>query len=156
MGALAEGDKSSKSLLANVLDKNDDYILPSNLPCGSVIDRPSGYIDEYGFPNCKDCSKQYFSQGLKCDVHGCNGNNVVKNLSPIQELHPPITKQADYILPYIKCKCNLVRDGMLKKELEAILHEIQFITDKYRDEVKNQFGYKNSLKICDNSHITTN
>ena len=129
MGALAEGDKSSKSLLANVLDKNDDYILPSNLHYGSVIDKHPGCIEEYGFTSCKHCSKY---------VNGCtlrNGVNVMQRPASILESQSPNIKNADYTIPYIKCNCSNLKESTLKKELEAILQEIQYITDKYRDEV---------------------
>ena len=138
MEELKKMDKGSKSLMSNVLDKNDDYILPPNLQeipsfnYASALHQSTGYLNEYGIDKCKDCPKHYIpSKGIYYEVQGCNGNISSANTSsPIpQDLNPPPTKQPDYLLPYTN------QTSILKKELEAILHEIQFLTDKYRDEV---------------------
>lgn len=132
MEELKKMDASSKSLMANILEKNDDYILPPSLQeipsfnYASSLYRSTGYIDQLNFNNCSpDCPKQIY-----CDLKECNQPNHVGDIGSINDLHPnPTTKQPDYFLPYMK------HTAILKKELESIIQEIQFITDKYRDEV---------------------
>lgn len=132
MEALKKMDNSSKSLMANILEKNDDYILPASLQeipsfnYASSLYRSTGFINELNFNNCaSDCPKQMY-----CDVKECNQDTMNANIGSIHDLHPnPTTKQPDYFLPYMK------HTAILKKELESIIQEIQFITDKYRDEV---------------------
>ena len=133
MEELKKMDNSSKSLMANILEKNDDYILPPTLQeipsfnYASSLYRSSGFINELNFNNFSpDFPKQMY-----CDVKECNQNSIGGNIGSIHDLHPnPTTKQPDYFLPYMK------HTAILKKELESIIQEIQFITDKYRDEVR--------------------
>ena len=137
MKELKEMDNSSKSLLVNVLDKNDDYILPPNLQeipsfnFASSLYRSTRYIDALNFNQCQECPKHPLpQQGIYCDVKESNGANAGPNIGSMQDLNPNLAaKQPDYILPYMK------HTAILKKELESIIQEIQFITDKYRDEV---------------------
>ena len=150
MKELKEMDKSSKSLLVNVLDKNDDYISPPSLQeipsfnYASSLYRSTGYIDALHFNQCLECPKHPLpQQGMYCDVKPFDGLNSDPNKSSAQDLHPnPTTKQPDYVLPYMK------HTAILKKELESIIQEIQFITDKYRDEVTN-----NLKTLCCKLHI---
>ena len=73
------------------------------------------------------------------DVKECNQNSIGGNIGSIHDLHPnQTTKQPNYFLSYMK------HTAILKKELESIIQEIQFITDKYRDEVRIFWWDKNA------------
>ena len=142
MEELRKMDNSSKSLMANILEKNDDYILPPSLQeipsfnYASSLYRSTGFINELNFNHCsQDCPKHPGSQQeMYCNVKECSRPCAEENIGSIQDLHPnPTTTQPDYFLPYMK------HTAILKKELESIIQEIQFITDKYRDEVKNVY-----------------
>lgn len=136
MEELKKLDTGSKSLLSNVLDKNDDYILPRHLQeipsfnYASALHQSTGYLNDYGLD--KDCPRHYIPpRGIHCEVQGCNGNitTAAHSVPPTRDPNSPPAKEAEYLMPFME------HTAILKKELEAILHEIQFLTDKYRDEV---------------------
>ena len=139
MEELSKGDQNSKSLLANVLGKDDDYILPTNSYDKSNFDYGSKDSMENAnkctLDQCRECSNGYYFQDNCYMEQKSNGRNTIRNASPVPDPHPPRSHQVNNLPAYVKCNCNGLQEIVLKKELEAILREIQYITDKYRDEV---------------------
>ena len=100
--------------MANVLEKNNDHIFPPDHQDAPSFNNPSSLYRSTGYINQLDF------------------NNCSQNCPKHQNLHT--TKQPDYFLPYMR------HTAVLKKELESIIQEIQFITDKYREEVRFVYG----------------
>ena len=155
MEELSKGDQNSKSLLANVLGKDDDYILPTNSYDKSNFDYGSKYSMENAnkctLDQCRECSNDYYFQDNCYMEQKSNGRNAIRNASPAPDPHPPRSHHVNNLPTYVKCNCNGLQEIILKKELEAILREIQYITDKYRDEVIHK-----SLYYCYLNNISRN
>ena len=136
MSELSRSDTNSRSLLANILDTEDDFILrnpkqplPFAYKNGSNVvphlyenSQPQEEQGTHIIPNMRNT----ISPGKTDNTYLTNHHVSSCPLAPVEHIHSTAEKDKKY---------NIKKNRTIEKELRNILKEIRVISDKIRDEV---------------------
>ena len=145
MTELADGDKHSRSLLANILDVDDDFILHAPQQPLPPPNPNSPFLTPHLSTISNNCAMD-LSDATISPTHSYSP--TVPNLALDRKcLKYPISPPYDFSCsnqnmndcPVHPENTGNNRRGAIEKELKGILREIRIITDKIKNEVSFRY-----------------